>query len=365
MNILHLTTHLNTGGIASYIATLAHGLTRKGHTVIIASSGGDLVLTLQAQGGAHFKIPIRTKQEVSPVVMISFWKLLPFMKRKEVDIIHAHTRVTQVLGCLLAGATRKPYISTCHGFFKKRFFRKIFPCWGNRVIAISESVKEHLMKDFAIPEERIRLIHSGIDGKKFKIQNSKFKNTVKQEYGLGEGPVAGIVARLSDVKGHKVLLNAMKQVLHAIPKAQLLIVGEGKMKAELISTSKLLGIERNVVFIPRVLDTARILSIMDVFIMPSLQEGLGLSLMEAMAAGLPVVGSDVGGIKTLIQDGYNGLLVKPGDNEHLARAIVELLYDTRKARLLGENAAGFIAQNFTQEKMIEETEEVYRECLEE
>lgn len=135
------------------------------------------------------------------------------------------------------------------------------------------------------------------------------------------------------------------------------------MKEGLLRLVKSLGIEKSVFFIPEVDDTKDVLSVMDLFVMPSLKEGLGLSLMEAMASGLCVIGTDVGGIKSLIRDGYTGLLVRPKDTEQLSRAILELLGDEQKRKYLGQNAQTFISQNFSLEKMIRETEEVYLECL--
>jgi glycosyltransferase involved in cell wall biosynthesis len=190
-------------------------------------------------------------------------------------------------------------------------------------------------------------------------QAAEFKTERKKEFGLGEGPVVGIIARLSDVKGHHYLIKAMKEVLEKIPAAQLVIVGEGKTEKKLIRLTRKLGIEDNVFFIPSVSDTMRILPIMDVFVMPSLKEGLGLALMEAMAAGLAVIGSEVGGIKGLIRDGYNGLFVRPADVSQLARAILRLLNDPAEREGLGVNARNFISENFSQETMISQTEEVY------
>jgi len=102
---------------------------------------------------------------------------------------------------------------------------------------------------------------------------------------------------------------------------------------------------------------------MDLFVLPSLKEGLGLALMEAMASGLGVIGSDVGGIRSLIQDRYNGLLVRPADIRGLSDKILELLQNPDQAKYLGNNARIFINQNFSQEKMVLETEKVYLECL--
>jgi len=363
MNILYLTNHLNIGGITSYVFTLAKGMKRRGHNVYIASSAGRLLPGFIAQGIVYIPIPIKTKSEASYKILISKFKLLKYIKEKNIEIIHANTRVTQVLSFLIQRSCGKPYISTCHGFFKKRFFRKIFPCWGNKVIAISESVKEHLLRDFKVKEEDIRVIHNGIDVDKFRAQSSGSRVDLKKKLGLGEGPVIGIIARLSEEKGHTYLIKAMPEVIARIPQAQLLIVGEGRMREELVSLTQEMGLEKSVFFLPSVMDTQEVLSSMDLFVLPSLKEGLGLALMEAMACGLAVVGSDVGGIKSLIQDRYNGLLVRHSDSRELSYAILELLQNSALGKSLGSNARIFINQNFSAGKMVLETEEVYLECL--
>jgi glycosyltransferase involved in cell wall biosynthesis len=259
--------------------------------------------------------------------------------------------------------TRVSHISTCHGFFKKRFFRKVFPCWGQRVIAISEQVKEHLINDFKVDANKIDVIHNGIDVDRFLEPRTENRKQAKKKLGLDNGPVIGIVARLSDVKGHAYLIEAMHDVINEVPGAQLLIVGDGKMRQELIGLTKSLRISKSVFFIPSVSDTRDVLSIMDVFVMPSVKEGLGLALMEAMASGLAAIGSNVGGIRSLIQDGYNGLLINPKDAKDLSRAILGLLKDLPRRAILGNNAKLFIGQNFSQEKMAKETEKAYLECI--
>ena len=363
MNILYLTNHLNIGGISSYVLTLATGIKKRGHNVYIASSGGQLLPRFMAQGLVYIPIPIKTKSEISYKLLISKFKLLKYIKERNIEIIHANTRVTQVLSFLIQRTLDRPYVSTCHGFFKKRFFRKIFPCWGNKTIAISESVKEHLIRDFKVKEEDIRVIHNGVDVDKSQIPNPKSQMELKRRLGLGEGPVIGIIARLSEEKGHAYLIEAMQEVITRIPQAQLLIVGEGRMREELLNLSKEMGLEKSVFFLPSVMDTQEVLPSMDLFVLPSLKEGLGLALMEAMACGLAVVGSDVGGIKSLIQDRHNGLLVRPADSRELSYAILELLQNPDKAKSLSSNARIFINQNFSQEKMVLETEKVYLECL--
>jgi len=365
MNILLITTHLNYGGITSYIKSLAKGLKYRGHNVCIVSSGGDCLEFLKSLGIEHIFIPIRTKSEVSPKVLLSFFKLLPILKEKNIQIIHSHTRVTQVLSFFLSKFSKIPHISTCHGFFKPRVSRKIFGCWGDFVIAISEPVKRHLIEDFKVENNRIKLIYHGIDLNKFKVQSSKFKVDFKEKLGLREGKVIGIISRLSEVKGHRYLISAFKIVKKEYPDVGLLIVGEGKIKPQLLELVSELKIKEDVLFLPSVSDTSEVLPAMDIFCLPSLKEGLGLSLMEAQAQGLPVIASKVGGITNLIEDKKTGLLVEKTDIQGLAFALLRLLKDEDLARDIGNRAREFIEENFSLEKMVILTENVYRECLEE
>ena len=360
MKIIFLVNHLNIGGITSYILTLASGLKKKGHSVFIASSGGELLPKLNDLGVIYIPIPIKTKNELSLQILVSAFKLKRIIKDNKIDILHSQSRTTQVLGCLLHEFTGIKHISTCHGFFKRRFSRKILPCWGDKIIAISEQVEEHLRTDFKVSSDRISLINNGIDVDKFKPVSSSRKQEIKLRLGLKPGPVIGILARLSDVKGHKYLIEAMKMVLAFSPDAKLLIAGEGKLEKELRKLTERLNIRDSVIFVPEVLDTRDILSAIDIFVMPSLKEGLGLALMEAMSSGLSVIGSAVGGIKTLIKDGENGLLVNPGDPSGIAKAVIDLLSDSDKAARLGANARRFIAEEFSEDKMILKTEELYQ-----
>ena len=173
------------------------------------------------------------------------------------------------------------------------------------------------------------------------------------------------MARLSDVKGHKYLIEAMKPVLELYPDVQLLIAGEGKMEKELKRLTESLNIKKSVFFMPVALDTRVILSAIDIFVMPSLKEGLGLALMEAMACGLAVIGSRVGGIKTLIIEGKNGLLFEPADTQGLKEAILTLLADPEKREALAREANEFITKNFSKDKMVLETERVYLDIINE
>ena len=363
MNILFIANHLNVGGISSYLLTLGGGLKENGHNVYVASSGGGLVDKFKKAGIGHIRVPLNTKKEVSPKIIISFFKLSGQVRKLNIDVLHSNSRTTQVLGDLLSRYNKGiSHVFTCHGFFKPKLSRRFFPCWGKAVIAISSQVKEHLLLDFKLDEKKISVINNGIDTASFGDFSAREK--IRKELGVNDGFLVGIIARLSDVKGHTYLLQAMRDVIKNYPRAKLLIVGEGKTGRALTEEANDLGIKDNVLFLAEAQNNRDILAAMDVFVMPSLQEGLGLALMEAMAQGLAVVGSSVGGIKTLIRDKENGLLVEPADTAGLAQAMIKLLGDQPLRKELGMKARKFIMENFSREKMVDQTERVYKKCLE-
>ena len=362
MNILLLANHFNAGGISSYILNLSRGLVSRNHKVYVASSGGEWVERLKKYNVEHSYLPFGTKSIISPKLFIAYLLLNKIIKEKQIDIIHSQTRISAVVASWMGRKTSIPFVYTAHGFLKARWARRMFPCWGKLVIAISQPVKEQLLSDFGLGEDRIRLVHNGIDLSRPQVTGHRSQE-IRRSYGLREGQVVGIIARLSAVKGHKYLIMAMKKVIKEIPNAQLLIIGEGSIKKGLQDLTEELGISRNVYFIPVVLDTAEALSVMDAFVMPSLQEGLGLSIMEAMLAQVAVVASNVGGIPSLIKDRKTGRLVKAAEPESLACAIIELLKNKEKAAMLGSAARDLIRKEFSLEKMAEETERVYQECL--
>ena len=361
MNVLFLSTHLNAGGIARYILTLTKGLVNCGHRVYVATSGGEWVDELMAGGASHQTFSIRTKSELDPRIYGALKPLARWTRENRIDVIHAQTRITQVMAAFLSRMTQRPYLSTCHGFFKRRLSRRIFPCWGKMVIAISEPVKEHLLKDFALAPEKVVVIHNGVDLNRFPLIDEHLRRQKRRELGLEDHhQVIGIIARLSDVKGHDILLRAMKKLIKGNLLARLLIIGTGSREEPLKRMTRELEINDYVRFLPIIDDTPSMLSMLDVFVMPSRQEGLGLSVMEAQAVGLAVVASRVGGLVSLIEDGRTGLLVPPENADALSKAIGLLLNHREKAREMGLAARRFIEEKFSAKAMVEETLKVYQ-----
>lgn len=358
MNVLFLTTHLNFGGITSYVVNLARQLKRNGHTVFVASSGGDLTGQILTEGIEHINLDIKTKSELSPKIIFSFLKLKRIIRQKNIQIIHSHTRVTQVLSHLLSRSLSVPYVTTCHGYFKARINRRIFGCWGKIVIAISGPVKKHLITDLGVIPEKVRLVYNGVEAR----DKREFPRAqIRQRLGLKDGPVVGIIARLSAVKGHKYLIEAMRHVIDEERQAQLLIVGDGPDKKAIVNLIEARGIKDNTVLIPsrRYLDD--FFSIMSAYVSPSLQEGLGLSILEAQANSVPTVAFRTGGISDVIKNEVTGLLSEPYDTKALANCILRLIRNKELSLKIKQAAYGLVEKKFSLKVMAENTLKVYEE----
>lgn len=364
MKVLFLATHLNSGGITSYLFNLTKGLRKKECSIVLVTGGGDREKDFVQLGAKAISLNIHTKSELDPRLYWALGELKKIIKDNHIDIIHAQTRVTQVMAQFLKRSLHKPFVSTCHGFFKKRLSRIFFPCWGDKVIAISPAVKDHLKNDFGVEEGKIALIPHGINIEELKLIDDTTKKNNRAQWHIADKTfVIGHIGRLSDVKGQDILIQAMPAIIKEIPKVKLLIVGEGREEETLKKLVQDLKLHRYIEFIPILNHAQQMLSLFDIFVMPSLQEGLGLSIMEAQSCGLCVVASKVGGIPTLIEDGRTGVLVEPKDPVSLSKAIVGLYYNRDKMRQLGLAARGSIAKNFSSEMMVDRTYQVYRELI--
>ena len=362
MKVLHVSTHLNIGGIGNYITSLACALKKKGVVVMVASSGGNLEPELKRCGVCHKTLRMKTKFELSPKVFASAVDISKIVKDEKIDISHAHSRVSQAAAFFASRLTGVPCVTTCHGYFKVRF-RKIFDTWGRKVIAISDAVENHLKDDLGVDEGRVELIYNGIDIDRFSRQYSDAeKLSLKRSLGL-KGPVVGTIGRLSPVKGQRYLIEAMAEVVRKVPDVKAVIMGDGEEDKKLKSLAKELNIEDTIRFVPSDPDTVKFLSIMDVFVLPSVKEGLGLALLEALGSGRACVASRVGGIRDIIESGMNGILVGVGDPKAIAAAVISLLNDAQSRQKMGQAGREMVRERFSLDSMSDKVIKLYESVV--
>ncbi|MFH1577697.1 MAG: glycosyltransferase family 4 protein [Candidatus Omnitrophota bacterium] len=357
MNILILTNHLNIGGITRYVLNLSYGLKSQGHRVFVGSSLGWGEGFLRENGISFLRLPLKTKSIFSPRLIISYFILKRFIKKHNITIIHAQTRITQFLGLLLSRSLKIAYISTFHGFYRPHLIRKMIPCLGNLTIAISRAVGQHLIDDFNLDPGNLSVIYNSV--------NPEFTPRGKgdsRDYACFKGsPTLGIIARLSAEKGHVLLFSAFKQLIKDYPKARLLVVGRGKKENELKSWIEKEGLKQQVIFLGNVFNLSLLFSVLDLSILPSTLEGLGFSILEAQVNGVPVVANRIGGITEIITDRETGILVDASNPNELYKGIRLLLEDPQLRGRIINNAKQQIKEKFTLEAMTKGVEFVYKE----
>ena len=366
MNILHLNTHLDLGGISSYLETLGKALTKKGHRVSVLSGGGSKVPEFERSGIRCFSLPIRTKSEVHPKLLKALPEVMRIVREEKFDILHAHTRVTQVLAWAVSRGTGVPFVSTAHGFYKARLGRKLFPCWGERVVAVSPLVAEELQNTHDVSPAKIRVVHNAIDieglEKRLRAQDPA---AIRTENKIPKSAfVIGCIARLVRDKGQEYLVQALGRLTKEVLDPYLLLVGDGPEKERLEVLVARLGLESRVRMISGVEDTTAVLSTLDVFVHPATyREGFGLAIAEALAAKKPVVLTKIPALDTLFRQGVDALLVPPKDAEALAQAILELSRDPEKSRGLAAKGYEKVSVLCRADRQADEVESLYQEVL--
>jgi glycosyltransferase involved in cell wall biosynthesis len=232
---------------------------------------------------------------------------------------------------------------------------------ADRVIAVSDKIA-HELRMSGVKQERLRVIDNGINTERFTIK--RITGSLRASLKIGaDTQVIGTIGSLTNEKGHECLLNAIPEVSRTFPEAVFILVGEGSERRRLESLSRRLEIQKNVVFAGMRKDIPEILSILDVFVFPSLKEGLPMALLEAQAARVPTIASAVGAIPKVIKDGFTGTLVQPGDPQSLARAVVRALSDRRMACEMAQRGFERVRDNFSSEIMAEKYHQLYSELL--
>jgi glycosyltransferase involved in cell wall biosynthesis len=283
------------------------------------------------------------------------------------DVIHNHMYRAEVVGTKAAIALgeaghRRPYIvSTVHSSrvrseADRDELRRLTPEM-DQLIAVSSAIERKIADEGRVGAP-VRLIYNGVDLERYDHQEPCC--TLRDEYGMEPGSqIVGVVARLEPEKGHPTLLEAWPLVLHTVPNAYLLIIGEGSQCEALQREAAALRVAHRVVFTGRRDDVPAVTAALDVAVLPSYREAQGLSILEAMALSRPVVATNVGGIPEVIEDGVSGLLVPPHDAPALAAAIARLLTDHPFADLIARAGHDVVRARFCLEQMVAEVSAIY------
>ena len=308
---------------------------------------------------------ITFKRKISPLAdLAALFKLFFYFKKEKFDIVHVHTLKPEVYGQIAAKAAKVPIIlNTLHGFdfadddegLKRKLFlflERVGAKFSTKVFSISKKIIEVAIKEKIAPQEKFIYLGRDIDVDRFNPErfDKDFIEKKKKELKIGlDKKVIGIIARLVEEKGYIDLFKAMQIVLKDLADLLLLAIGpeEPEKKDGITSdVAKKYNLENNVIFLGARDDVQELYPLMDIFILPTHREGLGASILEAGAMGLPVIATNTGGCPEAVDDGKTGILVPVKAPQELAKAIIYILGNKKKAELMGLAAREKILKEF-------------------
>lgn len=361
------------GGVEQVVSRLSEGLVKRGHTVAVQTlrtcpapaTEVKGALTIRRVSAIDLTPWLGLQQAVSLSLLISTYRLIRQFKP---DVIHAHNlffRTTEV-AALLRMVYHIPLVTTMHlgkAEGNSSVFNMLVTIYestmgrfilrrSNRVIAVSSAVAEHL-RTITSGAESVRVIPNGVDTGIFSPRYNRQDMPQKILF----------VGRLVSNKGPDVIIRAAPEVLSRHPQAQFIIVGNGPLRKRLEQQVRSLGISDNVKFLGNRLDVPQLMRDAALFVRPSTLEGMPLTVLEAMASGIPVIATPVGGTPEILHDGVNGYSVRVGDSSGLAGAIIALLDNSSLAEEMGRRGREIAVSGHSWDSIVSRNERVYLEVI--
>jgi glycosyltransferase involved in cell wall biosynthesis len=319
--------------------------------------GSRLAARGQEQGFAVHTMPMRSNADLPAVA-----RLAAAMRRHGAEIVNTHSgRDTFLAGLAARLVRRRPLVVRTRHLILPITSRSTYTFLPDHVVAVSDAVRAYLIRA-GVPEDHVSTISTGVDARRF--DPARVRGTLRQELGLSDSALlVGTVAILRAKKGHLDLLDAAPAVLASAPEAVFVFAGDGPQQENLTRAIAERGLEGKVRLLGLRRDVPEILRSLDIFVLPTHEEALGTSFLEAQAMSVPAIGTRVGGVPETIREGETGLLVPARDPDALAQAIVTLAQDGQRRRAMGAAGREWVLAEHTVERMAERMLALYERLL--
>jgi glycosyltransferase involved in cell wall biosynthesis len=359
LSIVGVDPELGFGGGETQVLGLTIALAAGGHRAeLICDPAGRLWERATAAGLKCHPIRIRNAIDLAAGV-----KLRAILKRERYDVVHFHTSRAHSMAPLARGFGSTLVVTRRMDYRPNRVFA---PYLYNRavdgVVAISDGVADSLAAA-GVERQRVTVVHSGVDCERFRAPTLEERAAARGELNIADGEfVISAVGALEQRKGHRYLIAAIGAIA-ASGKFRCFIVGQGLIGRVLQDEIAVIRNLDRIKLLGRVDDVRGLLWASDAFAMPSLKEGLGVAALEAMASALPVIASDVGGLREVVEDGRSGIIVPPANPEKIASAIKRLAESPELRSQMSAAARARVVENYSMERMAARTLALYRECM--
>lgn len=366
IEILILITELGIGGAQKLVAQTAEGLNRNKYEITVAClyQAGYWAKWLESHGISVLDLKMRSKFDFHVLT-----RLASHVRSKEIRLINTHLFHANLVGTMIGKRVDVPVIiSTRHsdeiGGRRREIINRLTVPFRDHTIAISDSVMRTELKRSGVNPLKISTITNGIDTNEFLKSDEHLIASIRNEFDLSNDDIVIVyIGRIVPEKGLAFLLNAVRLLKPKCYDTKVLIIGGGTAESEVQSMVAKNNLQDSVILGGIRTEISEILSIGDIFVLPSLWEGLPLGLIEAMAAAKPVIATAVGGVPEIVINEKTGLLVPPADSESLAEAILTLLKDPARARQMGEAGRNRAIEHFDIKRTIQQTEALYDSLL--
>ena len=361
IHIAYLMTDVGPGGLQNMVFNLAHRLEPTRFTCTIVSLSQLFPLTRRVETD-RVKIMIFDKKPGNDLRLM--YRLYRYLQHEKPHIVQTHNWGTLFEGFVAAKLAGVPVVihaerGTIQGRKRNLLFQRALWKAVNQVLSVSEIHRQLLSATVGFPGEHIKPIANGVDTEIFQPRYDE-KTAIRTKLGFEPGRFyIGTVGNLRPVKNHALLLRACRQLCLDQDDVRLIIAGTGPLKEQLSELAGLLGIQHKVRLLGARTDIPEVLNAMDLFVLPSLSEGMPNAVLEAMACGLPVVATQVGGVSEVVEHGVTGLLVPSEDEAALTSRLEELFLSETTRQMLGKNARERALACFSLDKMVREYEQLY------
>jgi sugar transferase (PEP-CTERM/EpsH1 system associated) len=357
--VMHLITELDSGGAQSALLRLVAGQDRSRFTpVVLCLYNGDRLVARQIRdlGVEVIDLGMSRKWRLD-----AFWRLWRQLRRVRPTILHTWMFHANIPGRLLGRLAGVPHIiSSERTMGQEGSVRRLLNRWtgrlADRILCVSHNVADFAAKEIGLPVDRLVVIQNGID-------TNVFRPASAQPAKPPDHLTIGYVGRLEQVKGVNFLIDAFAPLVAEHPHLQLHLVGDGSERAALAQQAQTLGLGDKVQFLGIRSDMPALYPTFDLFVLPSLWEGMPNVALEAMACGVPVIATNTGGTPEVVQDGNSGLLVPPGNAAALTQAMAALIADAERRCQLAQAGRHFVEQTFSINQTVAQTVALYEQLL--
>lgn len=380
IRVVRIIARLNIGGPAIHATLLHERLNRQRFQSTLVTG------TEEAGEGNYLELHGRTAdvevipglgREIRPLRDLqTLWRLVSLMRRLKPHVVHTHTAKAGAVGraaAILAGVP--VVVHTYHGHVLRGYFspaktavyraiERGLARRTDRLLAVTARVRDELIALGVGEAAQYRTVPLGFDLAPLLVAERR-RGELRAELGLADAPLVGIVARLVPIKAHEVFLSAAARVRQQVPSARFLIVGDGELRASLEQQTAALGLTGVVSFLGWRADIDRLYADIDVVALTSRNEGSPVALIEAMASGVPVVSTDVGGVADVVEHGVSGLLAPMDDAAGVADHILTLLADAGMRHAMGQQGRAKVAATYDARRLVSDIETLYDDLIRE